>query len=113
MTLATDTIYIPHNSVQNTLPEEELPVHGALLTLWLENGSINDFLADMDALGLTERKEGQYNPTFTFYDQGYSVIQPSLQGMYSTAKLLLILSVLLLVITCVLLSYFFAQNNAS
>lgn len=111
MTLATDTIYIPHNSVQNTLPEEELPVHGALLTLWLENGSINDFLADMDALGLTERKEGQYNPTFTFYDQGYSVIQPSLQGMYSTAKLLLILSVLLLVITCVLLSYFFAQNQ--
>ena len=111
LTMAWNTIYIPHNAVQNTLPEEKLPVHGALLTIWLENGSINDFLADMDALGLTVAKDGQYNPTFTFYDQGYSVIQPSLQGMYSTAKLLLILSVLLLVITCVLLSYFFAQNQ--
>lgn len=111
LTMAWNTIYIPHNAVQNTLPEEELPVHGALLTIWLENGAIDDFLADMDALGITEVKDGQYNPTFTFYDQGYSVIQPSLQSMHSTAELLLVLSTLLLVITCVLLAYFFAQNQ--
>ena len=111
LSMAWNTIYVPQNAVQNTLPEEELPVHGALLTIWLENGSINGFLADMDALGVNESKDGQYNPTFTFYDQGYSVIQPSLQSMYSTAKLLLILAVLLLIITCVLLAYFFAQNQ--
>lgn len=111
LTMAWNTIYIPHNAVQNTLPEEKLPVHGALLTIWLENGAIDDFLADMDALGITEVKDGQYNPTFTFYDQGYSMIQPSLQSMHSTAELLLVLSALLLVITCVLLAYFFAQNQ--
>lgn len=111
LTMAWNTIYIPHTAVQNTLPEEEPPVHGALLTIWLRNGAIDDFLADMDALGITEEKDGQYNPTFTFYDQGYSVIQPSLQSMHSTAELLLVLSALLLVITCVLLAYFFAQNQ--
>lgn len=109
MALTADTIYIPHNSVHNTLPQKELPVHGALLTIWLENGRIDDFLADMDTKGITERKTDRYNPTFTFYDQGYSVIQPSLQKMHSTATLLLFLSSLLLVITCVLLAYFFAQ----
>ncbi len=104
-------IYLPKNSVQNTLPQEELLVHGALLTIWLENGAVNDFLADMDRLGLGEKTEGQYHPTFTFYDQGYSIIQPGLQSMHGTARLLLILSSLLLLITCVLLAWFFAQRQ--
>lgn len=106
-----NTIYIPHNAVENTSPMEELPVHGALLTIWLENGSIDRFLGDMEALGLTEEKEGQYNPTFTFYDQGYSAVQPGLEAMHGTAQLLLVLSSVLLAVTCVLLAFFFAQNQ--
>ncbi len=111
MAMPWDLIYLPHKAVENTTPKEELPVHGALFTVWLENGSITDFQADMEALGLTKPKEGQYTPSFTYYDQGYSVIQPSLQHMYGTARLLLILSALLLVITCVLQAWFFAQHH--
>ncbi len=111
MSMPWEMIYIPHNAVQYITPREELPVHGALLSIRLENGSIPRFEAEMEALGLTGQKEGQYNPSFTFYDQGYSVIQPSLQHMYGTARLLLILSALLLVITCVLQAWFFAQHQ--
>ncbi len=103
-------IYIPHNAVQNTLLETELPVHGALLTIWLENGSVDAFLRDVDTLGITQ-KTNDFTPTFSFYDQGYSLIQPSLQSMYGTAKLLLVLSASLLLVTCTLLAYFFAQNQ--
>lgn len=105
------TIYLPKTSVSNTLPESEVPVHGALLTIWLENGSVNAFLSDLEASGFLEEKPGQYTPVFTFYDQGYSVIQPSLQNLYGTSKLLLALSSLLLVITAVLLAWFFAQSH--
>ncbi len=111
MAMPWTLIFMPHNSVRNALPEEALPVHGALLTLWLENGSVDDFLADMDALGVTQQQEGRYNAQFTFYDQGYSIIQPSLQSMHGTARLLLILSALLLCITCLLLAYFFGQTQ--
>ncbi len=104
-------IYLPHNSVQAPLAEEQLRVHAALLTFWLENGSIDAFLEDMEALGLTEKTEGQYHPSFTFYDQGFSIVQPGLQSMHGTAKLLLILSALLLTVTCVLLGWFFAQKQ--
>lgn len=106
-----NNIYIPKNAVNNRTPQEELPVHGALLTLWLENGSVDRFMADMEALGLTETKEGQYNPSFIFYDQGYSQIQPGLEAMHSTAQLLLVLSAVLMVVTSILLAYFYAQNQ--
>ena len=106
-----NTVYVPTHSVSNTLPREELPVHGALLTFWLENGSIDEFLADVEAMGLLEEDLTRYNPKFVFYDQGYSVIQPSLQNLYGTAKLLLALSTLLLVVTAALLAWFFAQNH--
>lgn len=65
----------------------------------------------MDALGLTEYREDRYNPSFAFYDQGYSIIQPSLQAMNSTSKLLLILSSVFLLVVSALLAYFFAQNQ--
>ncbi len=106
-----NTIYLPAKSVQNTLPPEALPVHGALLTIWLENGSIPDFLRDVEAMGLLEEDLTRYNPKFVFYDQGYSTIQPSLQTLHGTARLLLALSSLLLVITAALLAWFFAQNH--
>lgn len=111
LTLPWATIFIPEKSVQNTTPEAELPVHGNLLTIWLENGSIDCFLEQMDALGLTEYREDRYNPSFAFYDQGYSIIQPSLQAMNSTSKLLLILSSVFLLVVSALLAYFFAQNQ--
>ncbi len=104
-------IFIPRNSVSEPPQEKTERVHAALLTLWLENGSIDAFLEDMDARGITSGAEGEYHPSFTFFDQGYSIVQPGLQRMHSTAKLLLILSGLLLVITCVLLAWFFAQNR--
>ncbi len=111
MSMPWEMIYLPRNSVQNAIPREELPVHGALLSIRLENGAIPQFEAHLEALGLTEQKEGQFTPSFTFYDQGYSVIQPSLQHMHGTAKLLLILSAILLLITCVLQAWFFAQHQ--
>lgn len=111
LAMAWNTIYVPHNSVENATPDEELPVHAALLTIWLENGTIDSFLDDMEMLGITEAKEGQYNPTFTFFDQGYSLVQPGLEAMHGTAALLLALSSVLLVVTCLLLAYFFAQSQ--
>ena len=106
-----NTVYLPTNSVQNRLPESELPVHGALFTIWLENGSVDAFLADLEEKGLLEEDLTRYNPKFSFYDQGYSVIQPSLQNLYGTARLLLALSSILLVVTATLLAWFFAQNH--
>ena len=106
-----NTIYLPQNAVENTRPVEESNVSGYLLTIWLENGSVDAFLKDMEALGLTETQAGRYNPNFVFYDQGYSQIQPGLEAMHSTAELLLVLSAILLVVTCVLLAYFYAQSQ--
>ena len=105
-----NTIYIPHNAVENAKPVDELPVHGALLTIWLENGSVDAFLADMEEKGFTETREGQYNTTFTFYDQGYSQVRPGLEAMRNTARLLLVLSSVLLAVTVILMAYFFAQS---
>ena len=105
-----NTIYIPHNAVENAKPVDELPVHGALLTIWLENGAVDAFLADMEEKGFTKTWEGQYNTTFTFYDQGYSQVRPGLEAMRSTARLLLALSSVLLAVTVILMSYFFAQS---
>ena len=110
LSMPWNTIYIPHNAVENTKPVEELPVHGALLTIWLENGSVDTFLADMEAKGFTKTKEGQYNTAFTFYDQGYSQVRPGLEAMRSTARLLLTLSSVLLAVTVILMAYFFAQS---
>lgn len=105
------TIYIPENSVKVPIEVKDKKVHGALLSIRLENGSIDRFMDNMNELGLTEEKEGQYNPKFTFYDQGYSVIQPGLEAMISTSKLLLVLSSILLIVTCVMMAFFFVQNQ--
>lgn len=106
-----NTVYLPTNSVANRLPESELPVHGAILTIWLENGSVDAFLADLETKGLLKEDLTRFNPRFSFYDQGYSTIQPSLQNMHGTARLLLALSSILLVVTAVLLAWFFAQRQ--
>lgn len=111
MSVPWNTIYIPAASVPNAPAEEDRQVTGALMTLWLENGKIEPFLEYMEENGITGRKEGDYEAKFTFYDQGYSRIQPSLEALSGTAELLLLLSGALLVIAALLLSFFYAQSN--
>jgi hypothetical protein len=103
-----NTIFVPKKSIHNASSEDTLPVSGALLTLWLKNGSMDEFLAQMNALGLTVQKEDGYETRFTFYDQGYSKIQPSLTALSGTAELLLIASAALLLCAGVLLAFFYA-----
>lgn len=111
ITVPWNTIYIPRKALETPHTLEELPVHGNLLTLWLKNGTMEEFLNHVDTLGITKDRPGEYTAKFTFYDQGYSIIQPSLRAMMGTAKLLLILSSILFVITTVLLAWFFAQSQ--
>ena len=106
-----NTIYIPEKSLTNAPAEEDRPVTGALLTIWLENGKIEPFIERMNELGITGAKQGDYEARFTFYDQGYSRIQPSLEALSGTAELLLILSSSLLVIAALLLAFFYAQSQ--
>ena len=106
-----NTIYIPEKSLENAPAEEDRPVTGALLTIWLKNGKIEPFIERMNGLGITGAKRGDYEARFTFYDQGYSRIQPSLEALSGTAELLLILSSSLLVIAALLLAFFYAQSQ--
>ena len=106
-----NTIYIPEKSLENAPAEEDRPVTGALLTIWLENGKIEPFIERMNELGITGAKQGDYEARFTFYDQGYSRIQPSLEALSGTAELLLILSSSLLAIAALLLAFFYAQSQ--
>ncbi len=111
MSVPWNTIYIPEKSLTNAPAEEDRPVTGALLTIWLENGKIEPFIERMNELGITGAKRGDYEARFTFYDQGYSRIQPSLEALSGTAELLLILSSSLLVIAALLLAFFYAQSQ--
>lgn len=104
-------IYIPTKSISKERKQEELLIHGSTFSVKLKNGRVEDFLADMEEKGLTERKEGRYEPKFTFYDQGYSAVESGLRSMNSTAKLLLLLSSVLLLVVCILVDYFFWQNQ--
>lgn len=104
-------IFIPEKSLVTPVDQTAQMVHGNLLTIWLENGTIDNFLDHVNGLGITEPREGEYTAQFTFYDQGYSIIQPSLQAMLGTSELLLVLSSILLAVTSVLLSWFFAQGQ--
>ncbi len=108
--LPWNTIYVPEKAVHN-LPEREKLVHAALLTIWLKNGTVDEFLKKMDAMGITVEQSDQHQVKFSFYDQGYSVIQAGLEAMQGTAKLLLVLSSGLLFTTIVLLAWFFVQQQ--
>jgi len=106
-----NNLYIPKKSVENRPDEGKEPVHGVLLSIWLQNDSVDAFLNEMEVLGITKEKVGGYEARFTIYDQGYSQVQPSLTSMLGTARLLLILSVTVLAVTLVLTAYFFAQHQ--
>jgi len=109
--LPWNAVYLPKNSVAAELPAEKQNVHGSQLTIYLKNGMIDEFSDDVEAMGLTQYRADQYVPKFSYFDQGYSVIQPGLESMGSTARLLLILSSVLLAVTCVLTAFFFANGE--
>lgn len=109
--LPWNTVYLPKNSVAAELPAEKQTVHGSQVTIYLKNGMIDEFSADVEAMGLTQYRADQYVPKFSYFDQGYSAIQPGLESMDSTARLLLTLSSVLLVVTCVLTAFFFANGE--
>ena len=66
---------------------------GKICTIFPEKGALNFWKACTIALEYSERKEGRYEPKFTFYD------------------LLLLLSSVLLLVVCILVAYFFWQNQ--
>lgn len=106
-----NNLYIPKKSVNNRPDEGNEPIHGVLLSIWLQNESVDAFLNEMEVLGITKEKAGGYEARFTIYDQGYSQVQPSLTSMLGTARLLLILSATVLIVTLLLTAYFFAQSQ--
>ena len=106
-----NTIYVPTNSVQNKPEENTWLIQPSTLTLQLKNGSINEFKAAVEKLGLTEQKSGQYELKFSYFDQGYSKIQPGLMEMNRNAKLLLGLSAVLLLVTMVLMAFLFSRQH--
>lgn len=81
-------IYLPEKSVPTAMPVEERYVHSSLFSVKIQNGSIDAFLKDMEKKGVSTEKPGQFTPKFTFYDQGYSLVEPGLRAMNSTATAL-------------------------
>ncbi len=105
------TIFVPTNSIAKPREQKDLLIHGSTFSVKIKNGSVEAFLDNMEAKGLTTPQPNQYTPHFTFYDQGYSAVKSSLLSMNSTAKLLLLLSSILLLMVCILAAYFFWQNQ--
>ncbi len=108
LTLPWNALFVPKRSLSNAPADETQPISGALLTIRLQNGGVGAFLDAMEALGLTGKKAGVYEARFTFYDQGYAQMQPSLMALAGTAELLLALSSALLICAAVLLAFFYA-----
>lgn len=103
-----NAIYIPANAA----PEAPKgPIQPSLVTIELKNGSINEFKAAVEELGLTEQKTGQYQLKLNYFDQGYAKIEPGLEEMSRNAKLLLGLSSALLLVTMVLLAFLFSRQH--
>ena len=103
-----NAIYIPANAASNA---PEGPIQPSLLTIELKNGSIDEFKAAVEELGLTEQKTGQYQLKFSCFDQGYDKIQPGLVEMNKNAKLLLGLSAVLLAVTMLLTAFLFSRQH--
>ena len=103
-----NAIYIPANAAPNA---PEGPIQPSLLTIHLKNGSINEFKATVEEMGLTEQKPGQYQLKFSYFDQGYDKIKGSLDEMNRNTKLLLGLSSALLLVTMVLMAFLFSQQH--
>ena len=103
-----NAIYIPANAASDA---PKGPIQPSLVTIELQNGTINEFKAAVEEMGLTEQKSGEYELEFSYFDQGYDKIQPGLIEMNKNAKLLLGLSAALLAVTMVLMAFLFAQQH--
>ncbi len=106
-----NVIYIPENSAPHAPALEDRPIQASLLTFKLKNGTIHQFKAAVEELGLTEQKSGEYELKFSYFDQGYNKIQPGLVEMHRNAVLLLALSGLLILTTMILMAFLFAQQH--
>ena len=89
----------------------DAPIQASLLTFHLKNGTVDDFKAVVEEMGLTEQKPGEYELKFSYFDQGYDKIKGSLVEMNRNAVLLLALSLILLLVTMILMSFLFAQQH--
>ena len=103
-----NVIYIPANAAPNA---PEGPIQPSLITLELKNGSITEFKAAVEEMGLTDQTTGKYEFKFSYFDQGYTKIQPGLMEMNKNVSLLLILSLVLLLVTMVLMAFLFVQQH--
>ena len=103
-----DSIYIPANSVPNA---PEGPIQPSLITIELKNGTIDQFKAAVEKMGLTDFEVGEYEIKFSYFDQGYSKIAGGLQEMNRNAKLLLGLSAALLAVTMILTAFLFSRQH--
>ncbi len=106
-----NAIYAPTASVQNLPEQSQRPIQPSLLTIRLKNGTMADYLKDMEALGLTDEQDGEYTIKFYTDDQGYSKVAGSLQEMRRNATLLLGLSAALLVVTMILMAFLFSRQH--
>ena len=106
-----NVIYIPENSAPNAPALEERPIQASLVTIKLKNGTMNEFKAAVEEMGLTDQVPGEYEIKFSYFDQGYSKIQPGLVEMNRNAVLLLGLSAILLLVTMILTAFLFSRQH--
>ncbi len=106
-----NAIYVPTASVSGAPNPSTWDVRPSLMTINLKNGSIDQFQAAVDAMGLTDKNPGEYSLHFNYFDQGYSMIHGSLIRMYDMSRMLLMLSIVLLLTTLFLAAFFFAQQH--
>ncbi len=103
-TIQQGMIFVPTASVEN-LPATA-PATGSRLTVHLQNGMSEEFLAALAKLELTKAEMN-----VTILDQGYADAQFSLQSMLGTSQLLLTLSSVLLVTVIALAAFFFVHSQ--
>ena len=103
-----NAIYIPANAAPNA---PEGPIQPSLITIELQNGSINEFKTAVEEMGLTDQVPGEYEIKFSYFDQGYAKIHPGLIEMNRNAKILLGLSAALLAVTMILTAFLFSRQH--
>ena len=103
-----NTIYIPAHAAPGA---PEGPIQPSLITIELQNGTINEFKTAVEEMGLTDQVLGEYEIKFSYFDHGYSKIAGGLQEMNRNAKILLGLSAALLAVTMVLTAFLFSRQH--
>ena len=84
-----NTVFVPFNSIEGEYPgptptwegDNIEPERPGMFSLKLKNGSVKEFEAEMEALG--------YGGMYYYFDQGYSRVEGTLNGMNRNAALLM------------------------